>query len=157
MKYHPIAIKLKDEPVLVVGGGKVAERKVLGLLEAGTDITVVSPRLTSKLKGLTKKGRFVWHKRVVQKNDLRGAKVIIAATNNNVVNKNVSRWAAEFGIWANIVDNVRLSSFISPAILRKGHSIVAVYTDGRDPKLSRDLKNFLKEHWDVFLSYRRRS
>ena len=56
----------------------------------------------------------------------------------------------------NVVDNPSLSSFISPAVFRAGGAVVAVYTHGRDPVLSRDIKNFLKEQWDVFLSYRNR-
>jgi len=56
----------------------------------------------------------------------------------------------------NVVDRARLSDFISPALLYMPKAIVAIYTEGKDPVLSRDLKNFLKERWDEFLSYRDR-
>lgn len=157
MKYHPIAVQIEDAPVLVVGGGKVAERKAMALVDAGARIRIVSPDITAKLKTLVDKGRVSWRKRYVRKEDLDNAKLVVAATSDKRVNKDVSRWAKKTGTWANVVDDAALSNFISPAIVRKNIALIAVYTDGRDPVLSRDLKNFLKERWDEFISYRNRS
>lgn len=154
--YYPIALKLKGKTALVVGGGEVAERKVKTLLRFGARVRVVSPDLTPVLRRLFKFRRVTWLNRVVRSLDVDGADIIIAATSDTTVNKKISRWARRRGILVNVVDRVKLSSFISPAILPASKAVVAVYTHGRDPGLSRDLKNFLKEHWDVFLSYRNR-
>ena len=154
--YYPIALRLKDKPALVVGGGQVAERKVKTLLQFGARVCVVSPDLTIALRRLSKSSRIAWFNRVVRPSDVTGRDIIIAATSDTAVNKKISRWAKRQGILVNVVDRANLSSFISPAILLTPKAIVAVYTHGRDPALSRDLKNFLKENWDVFLSYRRR-
>ena len=156
MKYQPIAINLNKHRVLIIGGGLVAERKVLSLLKSGGRIQLISPTLTAKLSKLEKAKRFIWVKRLVREKDLRNFRFIITATNNNQVNKDVSRWSKKAKAWINVVDEPNLSNFISPALFKKGEAIVAVYTDGRNPVLSRDLKNFLKEHWDEFLSYRHR-
>ena len=156
MKYYPLAINLKHRKVLVVGGGSVAGRKVARLLEAGAHIRIVSPQLNSQLSRLAKDRKVSWSERKVQKKDVHGASIVIAATDDDSINEKVSRWASEKRIWINVVDNHRLSDFISPALLRKRETIIAVYTDGKNPVLSRDLKNFLKENWNVFLSYRNR-
>lgn len=157
VKYHPIALRLEGQAVSVVGGGPVAERKILRLITAGADVKVISPRLTSGLARLIRKGALSWCKRSVVRGDIDSARIIIAATSDKRVNKDISRWAQESGGWVNVVDDSALSNFISPAILRHRKSIIAVYTDGKDPELSRDLKNFLEERWDEFLSYRDRS
>ena len=156
MEYYPVAVKVKEIRVLVVGGGKVAQRKVMGLLKAGAKVTVISPKVTIALERLAKRAKLKWLKRKVSKNDIAKARIVIAATNDTLINKNVSFWSKRLSILVNIVDNPSLSTFISPAVFMNGKAIIAVNTNGRDVKLSRDLKNFLKEQWDEFLSYRRR-
>jgi len=154
--YYPIALKLKNRRAVVIGGGKVAERKVKTLLRFGARVCVVSPDLTMALRRLLKSHRITWLNRAVRPSDVDGGNFIIAATSDAAVNKKISIWAKRQGILVNVVDRANLSSFISPAILVTYKAVVAVHTHGRDPALSRDLKNFLKENWDVFLSYRRR-
>ncbi len=156
ISYYPLAVNLKNKLVVIVGGGEVAERKIRKLLEAKAQIKVVSPDITPSLKRLVSKNKITWVSRVVRRSDLHSAVLVIAATFNAVVNKSVSKWAHSQGIWVNVVDNPGLSDFISPALFRKGKAVISVYTDGQDPVLSRDLKNFLKEKWNDFLSYRRR-
>ena len=154
--YYPIALKLKAKRALVVGGGQVAERKVKTLLQFGAEVRVISPNLTISLKKLLRSRSITWTSRVVRSSDVKGYHIVIAATSDATVNKNISELAKRRGILVNVVDRAALSSFISPAILRTSKAVVAVYTHGQDPVLSRDLKNFLKESWDVFLSYRNR-
>lgn len=155
-KYYPVALGIKKCLGIVVGGGRVAQRKALDLLRAGVKVKIISPTLTIHLKRLAKTGRIKWVSRPVRREDLAGAGIIIAATDQGGINNKVSLWAKRESRLVNVVDNSALSNFISPAVFRKAMVIVAVYTDGRDPVLSRDLKNFLKGHWNEFLSYRRR-
>ncbi|MFH1868609.1 MAG: NAD(P)-dependent oxidoreductase [Candidatus Omnitrophota bacterium] len=157
LRYYPIAVRLEGASALVVGGGMVAQRKILSLLESGAKVKVISPHLTSDLAKLAKDKNIHWVCRRVQRKDIKDAAIAIAATDDNRVNERVSRWARIEKITVNVVDKPALSSYISPAVFRTKQAIVAVYTDSRDPVLSRDLKNFLKEKWDVFLRYRDRS
>jgi len=154
LKYYPLAVRLKEKLVVVVGGGKVAERKVQALRKAKAFIRLVSPTLTPRLKALYKKGAIDWISRHAQNKDLRDAYIIVAATNEAKNNQTVSRWAKQRKIWINVVDQPALSDFISPARFYAKNAIITVYTDGKDPALSRDIKNFLKGRWDEFLSYR---
>jgi siroheme synthase-like protein len=154
--YYPIAVRLKNKKAVVVGGGIIAQRKVLGLLEAGARITVVSPALTPRLKALAKKKKIAWVEDTISRGDIGSADIIIAATSDRKTNKKVSVWSRKAGVLINVVDDKTLSDFISPAITKIGGAIIAVYTDGKAPGLSRDLKNFIKEHRDDFISFRNR-
>lgn len=156
MKYYPVALNLCNARVLVAGGGKVAQRKAISLLWAGARIRIISPEATATLKRLAHSGKITWCKREVRKRDVHDADVVIAATDSPGVNKAARYWAKAKGLLVNVVDNPSLSNFISPALLKKDKAIIAVYTDGKEPELSRDLKNFLKENWDAFISYRNR-
>lgn len=156
MRYYPIAVRLKNQLVVIIGGGNIAERKVLNLLKSGSRVRIVSPRLTSTLHSIYRKGGLEWLSHRVKKSDLQNSQLVITATNNKRINQDVSRWAKKQRIWVNVVDQPGLSNFISVAFSHIGKAIIAVYTDGKDPALSRDLKNFMKEHWDDFLSYRRK-
>ncbi|MDP2941744.1 MAG: bifunctional precorrin-2 dehydrogenase/sirohydrochlorin ferrochelatase [Candidatus Omnitrophota bacterium] len=156
MKYYPLALEVKNRRVLVVGAGAVAERKIKNLLKFGARIQVVAPLATAKIRRLAGEGRISWLKREFAAQDLKGSQLVIAAASNEKINKQVSKEAAKKKVLINVVDNPALSDFISPAVFSSKQAIIAVFTEGRNPVLSRDLKNFLKGHWDEFLSYRNR-
>jgi len=152
--YYPIAINLNNKSVVVVGGGLVAERKVKALIGAGARVCVVSPVLTPLLRRLFHAGKIQWKNKYISLSDLKKSNFIIAATSDSKANKLISVQAKKQKALVNVVDQPELSNFISPAVFKKSKAIVAVYTDGKDPVLSRDLKNYLKENWNEFLSYR---
>ena len=154
LQYYPVAISLKKKLALVAGGGAVAERKIKALIRSGAMVRLISPKATLMLRRLAKEKKIKWFRRHVQKKDIRGAHIIIAATNNPSKNKIISNWARKHSTLINIVDKPVLSNFISPAVFHVKGAIVTVYTDGKDPVLSRDVKNFLKERWDDFLLFR---
>ncbi len=154
LRYYPLAVSLKNRTAVVVGGGAVAERKARSLAAAGAGIKLISPGVTAGIRRMSRRKGMRWIRRKVKSGDMRGAYVVIAATDDASVNEAVSRWARRHGAWVNVVDEPVLSDFISPAAFDVEDAIVTVYTDGRDPVLSRDLKNFLKERWNAFLHYR---
>ena len=156
LKFHPLALQLKDIPIVVVGGGKVAQRKILQFINAQASIRCISPQATILIKKLARRGSISWNKKCFQPEDLQGASIVIAATDDSGLNKNVSSLARKHRLWVNVVDNAALSSFICPAVIHQRKTALAIYTDGRDPRLSRDLKNYIKEQWHDFLCYRDR-
>ncbi len=156
ISYYPLALNLKDRLVVVIGGGRVAEAKIKKLLLTQAKIKVVSPVVTPGLKRLVSKRKITRVSRLARSADLRSASLVIAATSSPSVNESVSKWGRKLGVWVNVVDEPALCDFISPAVFRAAKAVVAVHTNGRDPVLSRDLKNFLKENWSVFLSHRNR-
>ena len=156
LNYYPIASNVRLEKVLIVGAGAVAQRKAKSFLNAGALVKMVSPVVTAQVSRWAVSDIIVLVRRRVRRADVSGARLVIAATDDAAVNRQVSMWARQKGIPVNVVDCPELSDFISPAVFRSKRAILAVYTDGRDPVLSRDLKNFLKERWNEFIAYRNR-
>src|SRR5258705_2316614 len=128
--YYPIYVNLRGQPCVVVGGGKIAEGKVEGLLTAGAKVTVVSPELTSHLHDLVKQNQITYIARVYQTGDLTGAFMVICATDQVEINHKVWQEASANRQLVNVVDDTPRSNFIAPAILRKGDLTIAISTSG---------------------------
>jgi precorrin-2 dehydrogenase/sirohydrochlorin ferrochelatase len=139
--YYPVFIDLRGRPVLVVGGGAVAERKVESLLEAGATITVVSPDATGKLIESAERGEFVLNRRPFRESDLDGITLVISATDDVSVQQNVAALARSKKVLVNTADQPELCDFIVPAIVRRGDVLVAVSTSGTSPALAAALKS----------------
>jgi uroporphyrin-III C-methyltransferase/precorrin-2 dehydrogenase/sirohydrochlorin ferrochelatase len=144
---HPIFIDLTGHPVIVVGGGDVAERKTGTLLEAGAQVTVVSPEATPLLARWALAGRVVLKRRTYRAGDLRGFRLAYAATSDPVVNRAVRVEARVEGIWLNAVDQPDLCDFITPGIVRRGNLTIAVSTNGRCPAFSRKIREDLEKQY----------
>jgi len=144
---YPISLKLQDRPCLVVGGGIVAERKVLSLLTAQAKILVVSPKLTVRLKTLVEKGAIKHLSRGYCSEDLKGVDLVICATNDEELNHRVAFDCKKERLLINVVDNPELSTFFLPAVLRRGDLSIAVSTKGKSPLLARKIKEELATHY----------
>ncbi len=141
LKHYPIFLDLKDRAVLVVGAGKVALRKVRGLLEAGARVTVVAPEWESEFESLPV--RLV--PRRFRATDLSGAMLVFAATNDRLSNHRIGIAAKGKGVFANIADSAEECDFVVPARLHRGTVQVAISTGGENPRLSSDLRKRLEE------------
>jgi precorrin-2 dehydrogenase/sirohydrochlorin ferrochelatase len=145
MRYYPVFLDLKERLCVVLGGGRVAERKVKTLLRAGARVKVISPQLTASLARL-KDGKRISHlSRAYRKNDLRGAFLAIGATDNRSINERIFREAAAGRIPVNVVDDPAHSSFIVPSIVKKKALLVAISTSGKSPALARVLRQKLEK------------
>ncbi len=147
MAYYPVFLDIAGRPCLVVGGGKVAERKVRSLLSAGADVTVLSPRLTEGLKRLvSKKGadRVRHIPRRYSPGDLEGYFLVISATNSKETNRQVYEDAEDFNVLLNVVDHPDACNFIVPSVVERGELKVAISTSGKSPFLAKTLRNALE-------------
>ena len=140
----PLFADLRDRPVLVVGGGAVAERKVEALLHAGALPVVGSPDLTDALQAWLETGRIHWLAGEFHENWLDGVWLVIAATDDVAVNHAVAIAANARRILANVVDDAELSSFHVPAIVQRGPLQVAISSGGGAPMLARHLRRQLE-------------
>jgi len=138
--FYPLFIELRNKPVLVVGGGPVAERKVDSLLHAEAAVTVVAPDLTSHLKQLAATGSIRTQRRRFEEADLENALLVISATDDTETQERVAALARAHGILINTVDQPRLCDFIVPAVVRQGDVIAAISTSGKSPALAAALK-----------------
>lgn len=146
MVAYPVVLDLRARPVLVVGGGAVAERKVEGLLEAGGRVTVLSPTLTPRLADWVAEGRIRHVARAYRDGDVPGYHLVFVATSDGAVNAAVARAARGAGVWVNVADEPRHCDFTLPSVLRRGALTVAVATGGASPALSRAVREELERH-----------
>lgn len=142
--YYPVFLDLADGPVLVVGGGPVAEGKVEGLLAAGANVTVVSPTVTPRLGGWVTAGRIEHLARAYQPGDLAGRRLALVATDDPAVSGAVAAEGRERGIWVNAADEPARCAFILPAVIRRGRLVVAVSTGGASPAAARAIREELE-------------
>jgi precorrin-2 dehydrogenase/sirohydrochlorin ferrochelatase len=149
--YYPLFVNLRGKKVVVVGGGKVAERKILSLLKAGADVTVISPKITKKIENERCKGNLKLINRQYRNGDLDNAFLVIAATDCPVTNEKASKDAP---CLLNVVDTPRLCNFIVPSTVNRGPLTIAVSTGGVSPALSRSIRRELeKEFGSEFAHY----
>jgi uroporphyrin-III C-methyltransferase/precorrin-2 dehydrogenase/sirohydrochlorin ferrochelatase len=131
---YPVGLRLKDRRVVVVGGGQVAHRRVAGLLEAGAQVTVVSPDVTPALEALVAPGSLTWIPRRYETGDLDGAWYAVAATDDHAVNAAVGEEADRNRIFCARADDRRASSVWTPAIARHDDDVVIGVHGGGDPQ-----------------------
>ena len=141
MDYLPIFADVRNKLCLVVGGGEVAKRKAGVLLEAGANVRVVAPQIAP---GLAEQQRIeAIHARFSEQH-LDGAALVIAATDDRSVNRQVSKAARARNIPVNVVDDPELCSFIMPAILDRSPLMVAFSSGGASPVLTRMMRGKLE-------------
>ncbi len=138
--FYPAFIDLGNRPVLVVGGGAVAERKVETLLETGALVTVVSPEITEQLQNHANSKRIMIRQRGFIPSDMDGVALVISATDDPSTQTEVASIAASKNILVNTVDKPELCTFIVPAILRRGDLTIAISTSGKSPSLAAELR-----------------
>lgn len=124
--YFPAFLNVEGKQCLVVGGGKVAQRKIRSLLRAGAQVKVISRR------------------RSFQKSDLKDIFLVIAATGNKKINQQIARLATEQNLLINVVDDSALGNFIFPAVAEYQGLKIAISTSGQNPLFARLLKEKLK-------------
>lgn len=144
MRPYPVVVDLEGRPVLVVGGGDVAERRVEGLLAASASIVVVSPSVKASLVTLAEAGRISVRVRSYRASDLRGKILVFAATDDRAVNAAVADDARKRRIWVNAADDLDHCDFILPSVLRRGSLLVSVTTGGQSPALARVVREELE-------------
>ncbi|WP_017779529.1 siroheme synthase CysG [Aeromonas dhakensis] len=144
MDYLPIFCRLDNKPVLLVGGGEVAERKVRLLLDAGAQLTVVAPELDPELAELAANGSIEWLAGEFAPAQLAGKWLVVAATDRREVNALVYQSANQARIFANVVDDPKRSSFIMPSIIDRSPLMVAISSGGKAPVLARLLREKLE-------------
>lgn len=134
----PVTLQLKGRRCVVVGGGAVAERKASALIAAGADkLIVISPVATPELMRQSGAGTLQWLQRSFADEDLNGAFLVFAATNDRAVNERIARKCERLAILVNVADEAVEGSFISPSVIRRGDLLLAVTASGASPALSR--------------------
>ena len=140
MRYYPLFLDIRNKPCVVIGGGKVAERKAASLLKAGARVIVISPDITLQMKKLSQTGKISHIRRTYRKGDIRGKFLAIAASGSREANRAVFEEANRLKIPVNTVDDPLLSSFIVPSVVERFPLEIAISTSGLCPALSKKLR-----------------
>ena len=145
MSYYPVCLDLQGQPCVVVGGGKVAERKVKGLLACNAQVKVISPDLTEFLLQLHAEGQLEWLNRPYRKGDLSQIFLVIAATDDEQAQQMIQEEATQLNKLLNVADVPQRCNFILPATVRRGDLTIAVATGGKSPALAKKLRKELEK------------
>ena len=171
---YPLFLDLAEQPAVVIGAGSVATRKIRSLLAAGARVTIISPEATPALKRLVEAASpprlgikryrggdavptvlIRWLRRRYRRGDLRGARLVIAATDDLEVNQAVCVEAKRRGLLVNCVAPPAAGNFIVPSLVRRGGVTLAISTGGTSPafakRLRRDLERFLGDEYPALL------
>src|SRR5688572_32744361 len=143
--YYPVYLQLYGQPCTVIGGGKIAEGKVDGLLAGDARVKIISPELTPHLHDLVAQNKIEYIAREYQHGDLSGAFMVICGTDKAEINRQVWEEGSANGQLVNVVDDTPRCNFIAPAILRTGDLTIAISTAGKAPALAVRLKERLQE------------
>jgi precorrin-2 dehydrogenase/sirohydrochlorin ferrochelatase len=144
VKYYPIYLDITNKRCIVVGGGDVAERKMVRLLEFCAHVTVIGKTLTPALETMKKEGRIDHIDADYDEAFIDDAFLVIGATDRDDINEKISRDGKEKGILVNIVDDPDKCDFILPSLLQQGDLLIAISTGGKSPALAKKLRHELE-------------
>ena len=153
--FYPAHINLQDRKCLVVGGGTVAERKVVAMLISGGDVTVISPDATELLTYLAEIGTIRWHKRQLKAADTHGYFLVCAATDFTDINSAVFTEAHEKNKirLVNVVDVIPQCTFAAASVVTDGEIMLSISTSGKSPATSRRIREYFEEVLDATSLY----
>ncbi|MCI4137273.1 precorrin-2 dehydrogenase [Bacillus vallismortis] len=134
----PLHISLEKKKVVIAGGGSIALRRLKTVLSEGADITLVSPDVEPEIKQMAANHLIRWIGRTIKKEDYLDAFLIIAATDNAAVNKEIAKTASPLQL-VNCVSDAELGDVYMPKIVKRGHVTVSVSTNGASPKHTKEL------------------
>ena len=140
---YPVMMNIQNKPVVIIGGGKVAARKIKTLLSEGAKVTVISPEINEAIP----KSQVEWIQRSYQTGDLEGAKLVFACTDNQEVNKKVME-EAHPSQFVNNTGDKKNSDFYNVAIASNNELSVMISTNGLSPSRSKEVRKKIEQLLD---------
>lgn len=131
----------------MVGGGSVGTRKVMTLLECAAVVTVVSMGATEKLQELSKRNRIKLKRRPFRTSDLHGKFLVMGATDNPELNRQIYDEAKRLGVLCNIADSPEACDFILPSVVNRGDLAIAISTSGKSPAFAKKMRKYLEKEF----------
>jgi len=143
---YPINLEIKDMKITIIGGGNVAYRKCKNFLEFGKSVSVISPKFIDKFELIKNKVELVYD--TYKEEYIKDSFIVVAATNNKEINKNIGIYCRNYGKLVNVVDNIELSNYTVPSYIKRGDLLIGISTGGKSPSLSSKIKKELEEKYD---------
>jgi precorrin-2 dehydrogenase/sirohydrochlorin ferrochelatase len=150
-------LRLEGRICVVVGAGRIAAAKAAGLLHHGAQVVVVAPKAVRWVREHARSGKIAWRRRAFSARDVRGAFLVVAATNSAAANGTVFHACRSRGVLCNVVDDPEHCDFFYPAVVRRGPLQIAISTDGNSPALAARLRKELERQfgpeWKSFVEH----
>lgn len=147
MALYPVFLKLEGRKVLIVGGGAIAEQKIEGVLRSATDVTVIAPQITRRIRNWVDECRIKHVTREFSPGMAQGYFLVIAATDSEPVNHAVYADAKAAGALCNAVDDMPYCDFYAPALVSRGEFQIAISTGGNSPSLAQHIRKDLETEY----------
>ena len=144
--FYPINLKIDDMKIVIIGGGKVAYRKCMNFLAFNKKVLVVSKEFVKEFEEIKEQVEIV--KGAYNEKYIKDAFVVVAATNNKEVNREIGIYCRQHNKLVNVVDDKDLSNFTVPSFVKRGDLLLSVSTGGKSPSLSRKIRKDLEEMYD---------
>ncbi|SER98806.1 precorrin-2 dehydrogenase / sirohydrochlorin ferrochelatase [Gracilibacillus ureilyticus] len=148
MKKIPLMVDLSDKSIVIIGGGKIAERRVKRLYNHCSSLTIISPEITSGLNKLTMRENITWLKKQISPDDLACHDLIIIATNNDTVNQMVLT-NAPADAWINACHDSEKGNIDFPVTVERGKLQISISTGASSPFLAKKIKEELQNTYTV--------
>jgi precorrin-2 dehydrogenase/sirohydrochlorin ferrochelatase len=147
MKLLPVALRVENQRITIVGGGAVAARKARALLECGARVKIISPQLCDELKTQLEQPSPCWEysQRAFQSDDCDGCILVFACTNDSQVNAQIAAICGAKNILCQVADDGAGSTLHSAAAIRRGAICIGVSTEGASPALAKFLKEKIED------------
>lgn len=146
MNFYPVNLNLKNKKCFVIGGGNVAFRKILGLLNANASVEVFSPEVCENISNLAEKNKIILHKENYSAEKIHDGFILIAATDNPKLNKKIIDDARKKNFLTNSVDGD--GDFNVPSKIQRENFLLTVSTSGNSPAFSKFVRENLESEFD---------
>jgi len=145
MSLYPIFLKLAGHKVLIVGGGLIAQQKIEAVLRSATDVTVIAPEITPRIRLWAHQGLLVHIALPFRPGMAGGYFLVIAATGSEELNRAIYEEARQAGALSNAVDDPGYCDFYAPAVVSRGEFQIAISTGGHSPALAQNVRKQLEQ------------
>ncbi|MGL5347280.1 MAG: precorrin-2 dehydrogenase/sirohydrochlorin ferrochelatase family protein [Peptostreptococcaceae bacterium] len=143
---YPINLEIKDIDITIIGGGGVAYRKCKNFLDFGKKVKVVSKDFIDKFSDIENNIEIIIDE--YKEEYIKDSFIVVAATNNKEINKNIGIYCRNYGKLVNVVDDIELSNYTVPSYIKRGDLLISISTGGKSPSLSAKIKNELENQYD---------
>lgn len=147
MSLYPIFLKLEGHRVLIVGGGLIAQQKIEAVLRSATDVTVIAPQITPRIRLWAHQGRLKHLALPYRPGMAQGYFLVIAATDSEQLNRAIYEEARQTGALSNAVDDPGYCDFYAPAVVSRGDFQIAISTGGNSPALAQSVRKELEQEF----------
>jgi len=145
MSFFPLYLNLQNRKIVLIGGGKIALKKLKKLVDFTLDITVISKEVSNEFLEFATKYNIPIYKKAYQKSDIDGYDIVVVATNTQDLHKQIYQESRSSRVLVNSIDNIKYCDFIFPSYIKKGDLTISISTSGASPAMTKRLRIYIEK------------